>query len=208
MTKYREILRLTALGLSLRDIEKSLKVSRKTVVKVQKRADELSLSWPLDESLTDAELEQRMFPKDLSPKSTKRMPDFDYIRKELLKNGVNKKLLWTEYLEECSQNGDDALMYSQFCYYIQQNEQKSRATMHIPRKAGQQIEVDWAGDPAKLIFFRTDCRSLLSVSVFLCFQERYSVWRNRRIEQGSMLHHLSFCCLSGKLCLRKNPHLL
>ena len=66
MTKYREILRLTALGLSLRDIEKSLKVSRKTVVKVQKRADELSLSWPLDESLTDAELEQRMFPKDLS----------------------------------------------------------------------------------------------------------------------------------------------
>ena len=98
MTKYREILRLTALGLSLRDIEKSLKVSRKTVVKVQKRADELSLSWPLDESLTDAELEQRMFPKDLSPKSTKRMPDFDYIRKELLKNGVNKKLLWTEYL--------------------------------------------------------------------------------------------------------------
>lgn len=23
-----------------------------------------------------------------------------------------------------------------------------------------------------------------------------------------MLHHLSFCCLSGKLCLRKNPHLL
>ena len=122
MTKYREILRLTALGLSLRDIEKSLKVSRKTVVKVQKRADELSLSWPLDESLTDAELEQRMFPKDLSPKSTKRMPDFDYIRKELLKNGVNKKLLWTEYLEECSQNGDDALMYSQFCYYIQQND--------------------------------------------------------------------------------------
>ena len=151
MTKYREILRLTALGLSLRDIEKSLKVSRKTVVKVQKRADELSLSWPLGESLTDAELEQRMFPKDLSPKSTKRMPDFDYIRKELLKNGVNKKLLWTEYLEECSQNGDDALMYSQFCYYIQQNEQKSRATMHIPRKAGQQIEVDWADDPAKLI---------------------------------------------------------
>ena len=37
MTKYREILRLTALGLSLRDIEKSLKVSRKTVVKVQRQ---------------------------------------------------------------------------------------------------------------------------------------------------------------------------
>lgn len=61
MTKYREILRLTALGLSLRDIEKSLKVSRKTVVKVQKRADELSLSWPLDESLTDAIMDRISF---------------------------------------------------------------------------------------------------------------------------------------------------
>ncbi len=30
---------------------------------------------------------------------------------------------------------------------------------------------------------------------FYCFQERYSVWRNRRIEQGSMLHHLSFLLL-------------
>ena len=34
MTKYREIQKLTSFGLSLRDIEKSLKFSRKTVVKV------------------------------------------------------------------------------------------------------------------------------------------------------------------------------
>ena len=151
MTKYREILRLTALGLSLRNIQRSLHVSQRTIMKVQHRAKELSLSWPLDGSLTDAELERQMFTKDSSPKSTKRMPDYDYIRKELLRNGVNRKLLWTEYLEECRQNGDDALMYSQFCYYIQQNEQKRRATMHIPRKPGQQIEVDWAGDPAEII---------------------------------------------------------
>lgn len=90
-----------------------------------------------------------MFPKE--PKQTlKKMPDFDYIRKELLRNGVNKKLLWTEYLEECRQSGEKPLMYSQFCYHIQQEEQKRRATMHVPRKPGEQIEVDWAGDPAYL----------------------------------------------------------
>lgn len=50
MTKYREILRLTALGLSLRDIEKSIHVSQKTIIKVRKRAEELSLFWPLDKS--------------------------------------------------------------------------------------------------------------------------------------------------------------
>ena len=48
-------------------------------------------------------------------------------------------------------NGEEPLMYSQFCYYIQKDEEKRRATMHIPRKPGEQIEVDWAGDPAQLI---------------------------------------------------------
>lgn len=40
---------------------------------------------------------------------------------------------------------------SQFCYYIQQDEEKRQATMHIPRKPGERIEVDWAGDPACII---------------------------------------------------------
>ena len=147
MTQYREILRLTALGLSQRNIMQSINVSQKTVVKVQRRAKELNLSWPLDESLTDSELGKMMFPKQ-SKQTPKKMPDFDYIHKELLRNGVNKKLLWTEYLEECRMSGEEPLMYSQFCYHIQQDEQKRHATMHIPRKPGEQVEVDWAGDPA------------------------------------------------------------
>ena len=44
------------------------------------------------------------------------MPDYDYIHKELLRNGVSKKLLWTEYMEDCRANSDEPLMYSQFCY--------------------------------------------------------------------------------------------
>ena len=53
-----------------------------------------------------------------------------------------KKLLWIEYCEDCRMNGEDPLMYSQFCYYIQKDEEKRRATMHIPRKPGEQIKVD------------------------------------------------------------------
>ena len=151
MTKYREILRLTALGLSQRDIIQCIGVSQKTVVKIQHRAQELKLAWPLDKKLTDAELGKLMFPKETTAKQPKKLPDFDYIQKELLRNGVNKKLLWTEYLEECRLSGESPLMYSQFCYHIQQDEQKRRATMHINRKPGEQIEVDWAGDPAHII---------------------------------------------------------
>ena len=111
MTKYREILRLTALGLSQRSIIRSINVSQKTIVKVQRRAQELKLSWPLDESLTDDALDKLMFPKANGSSRTKRMPDYDYIQKELLRNGVNKKLLWTEYLEECRLSGEEPLMY-------------------------------------------------------------------------------------------------
>ena len=150
MTKYREILRLTALGLSQRNIIQSIGVSQKTIVKVQKRAKELHLSWSLDEKMTDAVLEKLMFPQKPTSSRKKRMPDYNYIQKELLRNAVNKKLLWTEYMEECRANGEEPLMYSQFCYYIQQDEQKRRATMHISRKPGEQIEVDWAGDPAQI----------------------------------------------------------
>ena len=150
MTKYREIIRLKNLNFSERNIALSCSVSRNTVSKTCKRAEELNLSWPLDESMTDAVLEKLLFPRDKSA-TNKRMPDYTYIRKELLRNGVSKKLLWTEYCEECRMAGEEPLMYSQFCYYIQKDEERHRATMHINRKPGEQVEVDWAGDPAHII---------------------------------------------------------
>ena len=151
MTKYREILRLKSLNLSQQNIAHSCNVSKKTVNRVLKRAEELGIAWPLDENDTDAVLAEKFFPSAKQNTSAKRMPDYNYIRKELLRNGVTKKLLWTEYMEDCRANGDEPLMYSQFCYHIQQDEQKRRATMHINRKPGEQVEVDWAGDPAIII---------------------------------------------------------
>lgn len=151
MTKYREILRLSSLNLSQQNIADGCNVSKKTVNRVLKRAKELGISWPLDANETDAVLAEKFSLSAKQVKTNKRMPDYDYIRKELLRNGVSKKLLWTEYMEECRANGDEPLMYSQFCYHIQQDEQKHRATMHINRKPGEQVEVDWAGDPAMII---------------------------------------------------------
>ena len=151
MTKYREILRLSSLGISQQNIANSCNVSKKTVNRVLKRAKELNVSWPLDANDTDAVLAEKFFPSVKTVASNKRMPDFAYIRKELLRNGVSKKLLWTEYMEDCRANGEEPLMYSQFCYHIQQDEQKRRATMHINRKPGEQVEVDWAGDTATII---------------------------------------------------------
>lgn len=93
MTKYREILRLSGLGLSQQSIADSCGVSKKTVNRVLKRAKELSISWPLDANDTDAVLADKFFPSAPQTVFSKRMPDFAYIRKELLRNGVSKKTL-------------------------------------------------------------------------------------------------------------------
>ncbi len=146
MTKYREILRLYSMDFSERNIALSCSVSRNTVSKVISAAQAKGIAWPLDDNVTDAKLKNILFPKTKTV-AKRRMPDFEYIRKELQRNGVSKKLLWTEYLEECRLAGDEPLMYSHFCYYVQKEEEKRRATMRIPRKPGEQIEVDWAGDP-------------------------------------------------------------
>lgn len=112
--------------------------------KICKKADEQDLNWMIDESMSDDVLEKLLFPKDKSAMN-KRMPDYAYIRKELLRNSVSKKLLWSQYCEDCRANVDEPLMYSQFCYYIQKYEEKRRATMHINRIPGESVEVGWAG---------------------------------------------------------------
>lgn len=150
MTQYREILRLYQHGISQRSIALSCKCSRNTVAAVVQRAKTANLQWPLDEK-TDAELETLLFPEKQKQTSSRRMPDFEKVAKELSRNGVTLKLLWMEYCEECRQTRQQPFMYSQFCYHFQQYAQQERATMHIPRKPGDSIEVDWAGDKLYIV---------------------------------------------------------
>lgn len=167
MTKHREILRLSNLNISQENIATSCGVSKKTVSKVLKASKEQNLKWSLVKKLTEEALLSMLFPSTSQAikVSTKRMPDYEHIRKELLRNGVNKKLLWTEYLEACRLSRDVPLMYSRFCYYIQQDEIKRRASMHINRKPGEQIEVDWAGDTARII--DPDTGEIITAYVFV-----------------------------------------
>ena len=68
MTKYREILRLSSLGLSQQNIADSCSISKKTVNRVLKKAKELNISWLLDANENDAALAENFFllPANLS----------------------------------------------------------------------------------------------------------------------------------------------
>ena len=118
MTKYCEILRLSSLGLSQQNIANRCGVPKKTANRVIKRANELSISWPQDANDTHAVLAVKLSPAAQQVVSTKRIPDFTHIRKELLHNGVSKKFLWTEYISGSSPLARQYSMYLVYkCFY-------------------------------------------------------------------------------------------
>lgn len=104
---------------------------------VVQRAKAAQLQGSVDER-TDAELEALLFTEKQTPVSAHLMPDFEQLSKGLSHKGVTLKRLWMEYCEWCRQAGKQPFMYSQFCYHFQQYTEKTRATLHIPRKPGDQ----------------------------------------------------------------------
>jgi transposase len=81
-----------------------------------------------------------------------KMPDYDYVHKEMAKSGVTLSLLWVEYCDECRRSGEIPYQSTQFNKYYAEYALKTNATMRINRKPGDALEVDWAGDN----FFVTD----------------------------------------------------
>lgn len=170
MTKVFRILQLKGLGLPQGEIASSCAVSKSTVSKVLKKASELKIALPLSPSVTEEQITQLFLQSQeeasiITTRLNRVLPDFDYIRKELKRSGVTKKRLWTEYCAKCSASGQKPFMYSQFCYLVQQDQEKHRATMHIKRKPGEQVEVDWAGDPAYIVDLTTG--ELIKAYVFV-----------------------------------------
>ena len=149
MTKYREILRLHNQGISSRNIAASIKCSRNTIRAVIARASEEGITWPLPDKMTDKVLEQTLFGKQLKSQKYK-MPDLEYIHRDLAKSGVTLTLLWTEYFENCRLENTRPIMYSAFCYQYQQFAAKYKATLHVEHKPAERMEVDWAGDTASI----------------------------------------------------------
>ncbi|MCP3033580.1 IS21 family transposase [Halobacillus sp. A1] len=149
MVKYREILRLHSQGMSKRNIAASCGCSRNTITSVLDRASVCDISWPLSDEVTDGDLQAFLFPEKFKVQNH-RMPDYEYVHKELAKKGVALTLLWEEYCRVCYQAGETPYMYTQFCFHYRKYANTTKATLRIKRKPGELMEVDWAGQTAFL----------------------------------------------------------
>jgi len=150
MVNYREILRLTSLGYTQRQIAASVHSSRSTISEVQGLSKKAEVSFPLDESVTNEILLKAFHPERLTAINLRVEPDYSYIHKELAKPGVNLSLLWTEYCDTAYTNGKTPYMYSQFCDKYRHWARLTKATMRIQHKPGDALQVDWAGSTIPL----------------------------------------------------------
>lgn len=145
MVDYREILRLKSLNYPNTDISVSVHSSRNTIQEVLNIAKVLQVSWPLDEDITNAALEELFYPDRKKKDEGRLIPDYPKIHRELAKKGVTLTLLWTEYCAEATASGKHPYMSTQFNDNYRKWAKISRATLRIHRKPGDTMEVDWAG---------------------------------------------------------------
>ena len=143
MRKIREILRLKwQHGRSHRDVAASCNVGYGTVVDLLKRAGNAGLvDWQSVENRDDGELEELLYPPAPARSVVRQTPDFARIYLESKRPGVTLQLLWEEYRQQYP----TGYGYSWFCDEFRTFTGALDVTMRQDYKAGEQMQVDWAG---------------------------------------------------------------
>lgn len=153
MRKARTILRLKhEVGLGVREISRSLRISHGTVVNYLQRAEAAGVSWPLPEQIDDKQLQQLLFSSQRPPEAARRvLPDMAELHKELRGQrrckGVTRHLLWEEYRRA----NPAGYGYTQFCEYYKRFESSLEPVLRQPYRAGEKLFVDWAGETLPVV---------------------------------------------------------
>jgi transposase len=146
--KIREVLRLHASGKRNRTIAVCCGIGRSAVAEYLRRAADAGLMWPLPPGLSDAAIEQRLFPPPPTRAIRDRiLPDWHWVFKELKNKGVTQFLLWQEYLEQHPQG----YQYSWFCDLYREWRGKLDVVMRQDHRAGEKLFVDYAGQTVRIV---------------------------------------------------------
>ncbi|MDD3810001.1 MAG: IS21 family transposase [Erysipelotrichaceae bacterium] len=144
MQEIKKILEKRFNGESQRAIASSLHLSRNTVSRIFKAADNSGLTWVQFQSMDIAQISSILFPESkYIPIQV--VPDFEYIHKELLKAGTSIRGLWQEYVDQCKDASLPFYHRSRFSEMYQDYVKKNNLTMHIHHKPGDKVMVDWDG---------------------------------------------------------------
>jgi transposase len=134
-------------GLSYEEIGRALKISKSTAGKYVLLARVAGVDWELAQTLTDEDLERRLFRPALPRASYQLAPDFAFIHQELKRAGVTLLLLWEEY----ARDNTLAYKYTSFCIKYREFAQSLKRSMRQVHIAGEKLFVDYSGDTVPLV---------------------------------------------------------
>ena len=142
MRKIREVLRLSASGLSQHQIARSCSIAQSTVQKYLASAKAAHLAWPLPEAFDDDQITAHLAGIQPEPSGDRPAPDFAAIHQQRLDHkDVTLQLLWQEY----RQQHPGGFGYSRFCELYSRWCDSRRATMRFDHTPGEKMFVDYAG---------------------------------------------------------------
>jgi len=152
MRKIREVLRLHfESGFNHREIARALGASPTTVGQYVRRMQRAGLSYPLPTTLSDDELEARLYPPPPRVEGQRPEPDWSTVRRELSRKGVTLDLLWNEYKAE----HPDGYAYTWFCTHYNRWASALPLTLRQTHAPGEKLFVDYSGDRIAIIDART-----------------------------------------------------
>jgi transposase len=142
MRHTREILRHKwLLGSGHRLVTASLNVSHGVITDTTQRALRAGLDWDGVGTLSDSELEQKLYPPPPTAGTPRALPDFALLEVELRHKGVTLELLHQEYLEK----NPDGYRRSAFCAHYDTWKQARGLSMRQIHHGGDKLFVDYAG---------------------------------------------------------------
>ena len=149
MSKIRQTLQLLAEpGLSIRQIAAALSISKTTVSDIALYARDAGVDWPLANTLSDEQLQAKLYPPPRPRSSARREPDYAQLHQELKHAGVTLQLLWQEYRADA---GEQAYRYSAFCEKYRAWARCLKRSMRQVHPGGERLFVDYAGQTMPVI---------------------------------------------------------
>jgi len=147
MRKIREIFRLSlSCGMGNREVARSCGISHTVVNKYLKRAKEASLGYREIEAMDEEQL-KRLLQDNVKPPVLRALPDWEWVHRELKRDGVTLQLLWEEYRE----SNPDGYQPTQFSKYYKLWRGKLELSLRQTHKAGEKMFVDYAGHKVPVI---------------------------------------------------------
>jgi len=148
MRQIRQALRLHLEGgLSYAQVGRAVGIGKGTVGKFVLLARAAGVDWAVAQTLSDEELEARLY-RPAVPRSSRQLePDYARIHQELKRPGVTLQLLWEEY-----QRGNElAYKYTSFCIKYRSWVASLKRSMRQTHVAGERLFVDYAGQTMPVI---------------------------------------------------------